>query len=213
MALEITKELIARQTPEAQEMIHSLLAVIQNLESRLDQLEKQNVKHLKRIAKLEDRLKITPQNSSVPSSSVHPHAKPNAGKTKSKKKRGGQKGHKKHQRELVPLEQVDQMIPLKPNACRRCGEKLSGEDSEPIRHQVFELPEIKPLVSEYQRHRLTCYECGESTCATLPMGVPEHQSGPRLTAFVVGSLPTKQTPHGFVFGIHFEHSLLCIIGC
>ena len=61
--------------------------------------------------------------------------------------------------------------------------KLSGSDPEPLRHQVWELPEIKPLVTEYQRHRLTCPACGETTCAELPPGVPQGQSGPRLMAF------------------------------
>ena len=46
------------------------------------------------------------------------------------------------------------------------------------------MPEIKPLVTEYQRHRLTCPCCGEATCAELPEGVPQGQSGPRLIAFV-----------------------------
>ena len=70
-----------------------------------------------------------------------------------------------------------------PGECRRCGEKLSGLDPEPLRHQVWELPEIKPLVTEYQRHRLVCPCCGETTCAELPPGVPQGQSGPRLMAF------------------------------
>lgn len=75
------------------------------------------------------------------------------------------------------------MIPLKPVACRRCAAKLKGTDPEPLRHQVWELPEIKPIVTEYQRHRLNCPCCGESTCAPLPQGVPAGQSGPRLIAF------------------------------
>ena len=53
-----------------------------------------------------------------------------------------------------------------------------------MRHQVWELPEIKPEVTEYQRHRLGCRDCGETTCAQLPAGVPQGQSGPRLMAFV-----------------------------
>ena len=61
--------------------------------------------------------------------------------------------------------------------------QLSGSDLEPLRHQVWELPEIKPLVTEYQRHRLSCRSCGETTCAPLPAGVPQGQSGPRLLAF------------------------------
>jgi hypothetical protein len=48
---------------------------------------------------------------------------------------------------------------------------------------VWELPEIKPQVVEYQRHRLACPCCGETTCAALPLGVPTGQSGPRLVAF------------------------------
>ena len=52
-----------------------------------------------------------------------------------------------------------------------------------LRHQLGELPEIRPLVTEYQPHRLACWSCGETTCAELPKGVPRGQSGPRLIAF------------------------------
>jgi hypothetical protein len=38
-------------------------------------------------------------------------------------------------------------------------------------------------VTEYQRHRLACARCGDTTCAALPPGVPAGQSGPRLLAF------------------------------
>ncbi|MCX7424386.1 MAG: IS66 family transposase [Planctomycetia bacterium] len=102
----------------------------------------------------------------------------------SKKKRGGQPGHEKHERALIPTDQCDDVETLRPAECRRCGEKLAGSDPEPLRHQVWELPEIKPEVTEYQLHRLRCARCGETTCAELPVGVPRGQSGPRLMAFV-----------------------------
>ena len=137
-----------------------------------------------RIAKLEARLGIHPSNSSVPPSSQHPHAKIPTVKPKSKRKRGSQQGHKKSKRELVPIESVDQVIPCIPAACRRCGGELIGRDSEPLRDQVYELPEIKPDIIEYQRHRLCCPKCGITTCGTLPEGVPTQSAGPRLTAFV-----------------------------
>jgi transposase len=159
---QITNELIARQTPEAQAIIRLLLA---------------------KIAELEERLNKTPQNSSLPPSTQHPHAKPLTGKAKSKKKRGGQPGHPKHERPLLPSGDCDDIQILKPTECRRCGQKLAGCDPEPLRHQVWELPEIKPHVTEYQRHRLTCRDCSTSTCAELPPGVPVGQSGPRLIAF------------------------------
>lgn len=74
---------------------------------------------------------------------------------------------------------------LKPKRCRSCGELLSGDDVQSWRHQVWEVPQPRPTVIEYQpgtlRVRLTC-GCGQTTCADLPEGVPEHASGPRLVA-------------------------------
>jgi transposase len=170
MSFEITEEVIARQAPEAQVIIRALLARIEKLQAELDDLRRQ-VK-----AK-------TSENSSLPPSTLHPHAKPKPRKRKSRKKRGGQPGHAKHQRTLIPTDQCDEVHSLKPTECRRCGTKVFGNDPEPLRHQVWELPDIKPLVTEYQRHRLACPCCGESTCAELPAGVPQGQSGPRLMAF------------------------------
>ena len=166
----VTEEQIARQTPEAQAIIRTLLAKIVKMEAEIDVLRGQ-------------MQGTTPQNSSLPPSTQHPHAKPTPRKRKSKRKRGGQPGHKRHERPLIPTEECDDVQPLKPTECRRCGEKLLGSDPAPLRHQVWELPEITPLVTEYQRHRLECECCGETTCAELPEGVPQGQSGPRLIAF------------------------------
>src|SRR5687768_6203223 len=68
----------------------------------------------RRIAELEARLNKTPQNSSLPPSTQHPHAKPPAKKPKSKKKRGGQPGHAKHERPLIPSQDCDDVQELKP---------------------------------------------------------------------------------------------------
>ena len=171
MPFRITEEIIARQPPEAQAIIRALLAQIGELKARIEELERQ----------VKGR---TPQNSSLPPSTQHPHARPQPPQRKSKKKRGGQPGHEKHERPLIPTEQCDDVQALKPTECRRCGAKLSGNDAEPLRHQVWELPEIKPIITEYQRHRLRCPSCGQTTCAELPLGVPQGQSGPRLMAFV-----------------------------
>jgi transposase len=170
MWLEITEELIARQSPEAQVIIRSLLTQVAQLSAR--------------IAELEARLGKTPQNSSLPPSSQHPHAQPPQKKRKSKQRRGGQPGHKKHERPLVPTDQCDEVESLKPTACRRCGERLRGSDPAPLRHQVWEIPPIEPHLTEYQRHRLACRCCGEMTCAELPTSVSTSTAGPRLVALV-----------------------------
>lgn len=85
---------------------------------------------------------------------------------------------------LVPTEEVAETVECKPTSCRRCGQELSGEDAEPLRHQVAEIPPIKPHVIEYRRHRLRCPHCGTRTLAPLPEGVPTGAFGPRSSAML-----------------------------
>jgi transposase len=140
-----------------------------------------------RIAELEAKLAEltkTPRNSSKPPSSEHPHAKPRPRKPKSKRKRGGQHGHQKYERALIPADQCVAVFAYKPPSCRGCGGKLTGVDPAPLRHQVWDVPKIKPLVTEHLRHRLACECCGVTTCAAFPPGVPTGQAGPGLVALV-----------------------------
>jgi transposase len=164
--------------PEAEPARDSIEALVDRYERRIEALEKQ-------VQSLTDQLqKLTPRNSSLPPSTEHPHAKPKPKKKPGKKrKQGGQKGHKRNVRELIPSEQCTAVIPLEPTGCRRCGGDLSLGEAEPIRHQVWDLPPIEPLVTEYQQHSGFCPGCGITTRASLPEGVPTGQCGPRLAAF------------------------------
>lgn len=129
-------------------------------------------------------LKVTPRNSSTPPGNEHPHAKPKRKPRPGKKrKQGGQKGHKRHTRKLVPSDECASVIPCQPDGCRRCGGELQEDGSQPQRHQVWDLPEIKPIIDEYQLFRGHCACCGITTQAELPAGVPSGQCGPRLAAF------------------------------
>jgi transposase len=138
----------------------------------------------RRIAELEERLGTNSTNSSQPPSSDPPSVKRRPPAPASGRKRGGQPGHRPHSRALVPPERLRQAIECKPPACRCCGLDLHGDDPEPLRHQVAELPPIEPTVDEYRLHRLECPRCGTSTCATLPPGVPTGAFGPRLRAIL-----------------------------
>lgn len=176
--LPITPEQFAALPPEFQAILR---AVIEHYERQVSELRAE-VGALK--AELE-ATKKTPRNSSVPPSTEHPHARPPRPKRKTDgKKPGGQPGHRKHERALIPSEQCQAVVTVKPEECRRCGKPLAGADEEPLRHQVWEIPEIKPLITEYQLHRLTCPCCRTSTCGQLPTGVPQSQAGPRLVALV-----------------------------
>ena len=166
--IEIPPEVEAEMTPTVRAFV---LAAFGRLEERIRQLEDQVQK-------------LTPRNSSIPPSTEHPHAKPKRKPLPGKKrKQGGQKGHKRHLRDLIPSEDCDNVLPRQPKGCRRCGGQLQPDPSRPVRHQVWDLPEIKPIVNEYQLFRGHCPCCGITTMADLPPGVPTGQCGPRLAAF------------------------------
>jgi transposase len=138
----------------------------------------------RRIAELEERLGKNSTNSSKPPSSDPPSVKRKPPAPSTGKKRGGQPGHHRKARPLVPTEQLRQIIDCKPSECRWCHQQLYGDDPEPIRHQVAEVPPVQPTVDEYRLHRLVCPRCHTSTCATLPPGVPTGAFGPRLRAIL-----------------------------
>ena len=49
----------------------------------------------------------------------------------------------------MPVEDVDEVIALTPSLCATCDHELVGEDSQPHRHQVIAMPQIRPVVTEY----------------------------------------------------------------
>ena len=131
-----------------------------------------------RLAELEARLNQDSSNSSRPPSSDPPSAKPAPPKIPSGKRKGGQPGHPKRPRPELP---PDTVIELRPEACSRCRHPLSGNDHEPLRHQVVEIPPVRPLVTEYRRHRLSCPRCSRVTCPSLPTDA-QGGYGPRVQA-------------------------------
>ena len=135
-----------------------------------------------RIADLEARLNQNSTNSSRPPSTDPPGLKPKPPTPTGRPKRGGQPGHPKADRAMVPPEKLASVTPCKPPACRRCHRPLQGEDPDPLIHQVAEWPVVEPVVRESRRHRLRCPGCGETTCGVLPPGVPADAFGPRLQA-------------------------------
>lgn len=135
-----------------------------------------------RIADLEEKVNKNPTNSSRPPFPSPPSVKRRPPALASGRKRGGQPGHHRKARPLVPSEQLRHVIDGKPPECRWCHRVLQGDDPEPIRHQVAEVPPVTPAVDEYRLHRLVCPRCRTSTCATRARGVPAGAFVPRLRA-------------------------------
>src|SRR6185437_4292689 len=170
--LPIPEDLWNKVPPDAQAAI---TAVFLAMQQRITELEA-------RVCDLEARLKLNSTNSSKPPSSDPIGMKRKPPTPRSGKKRGGQPGHRKFHRSLVPPEKVLETVHCRPTTCRRCGHGLVGDDPEPLVHQVAELPKVEPIITEYRLHRLPCTDCGATTCGTLPAGVPSGCFGPYLQA-------------------------------
>jgi transposase len=189
----LSHEVWERTPPEAQAYIRALEARVATLEGMMQALQEQ--------------LHQTSRNSSRSPSSDPPHSE-RPRRPRSTRRRGGQPGHPGHTRTLVPVDEVDEVVVIKPAQCTHCQAPLSGDDPKPWRHQVIEIPPIKPVVTEYQWHQLVCAACGDVSRAPWPEGVPSGTYGPRVQATVAlctGSyrLSKRTTPQVMdeVFGV------------
>ena len=170
------------------------------------------------LAALKEALRKSSRNSSKPPSSDGPRVKARPKKPSSGRKPGGQPGHKRHERVLVPPEKVHEVVPCIPKQCEACAGLLHGQDPEPHRHQVFELPPVEPIVTEYRQHALDCRLCHHRTVGKLPEGIPTRAFGPTVDAAIavlmgVYRLTKRQVPelmHDF-FGL--QMSVGAVLGC
>ncbi len=165
--------------------IAQLEALVAKLMARLEEQDRRIAEQDARIEELKARLKQTSHNSSKPPSSDPPGTPPRKSEP-SGRSPGGQPGRKGVKRALLPPEQVDSLVAVPARHCTRCNSPLARKGGAPDarRHQVVELPKVKPHVTEYQLQFGYCPCCEDWSPAPLPPGVPEGSFGPRLTAFI-----------------------------
>jgi hypothetical protein len=156
--------------------------------AKLLEYDEENEKLKRKIA----QLKKNSTDSSKPPSSDNPQDKNQQPKSDNdnnkKRKPGGQPGHKGSMRELIPVEEADDVLHYYPEKCENCGKALpqdetANEVGEPFRWQVAEIEPIKPIITEHQGHTTLC-ECGCQTSASLPAEVLTSNFGPRLTSII-----------------------------
>jgi transposase len=159
---------------------YTYLLEVERLKTELERLKSLELE----VAELRERLGQNSQNLSKPPSSDPPSVSRPNNRQPSGRKRGGQPGHQGRARKLLPMEEVDTVIELRPTACQQCKRLLLGYDPDPVRHQVSEIPPVKAEVTEYRQHRLSCPACGEVTAAEWPEEMPRGNFGPRVQAIV-----------------------------
>lgn len=159
-------------------LIQSLIKKVDELTKRVAQLEKKNATLRGEIAELraenaelKARLNSNSLNSNKPPSSDGYKKQPAFPKIKGGKQ-GGQKGHKGQT--LKQVKNPDKIIKCIPGRCS-CGHEFKNKElilSET--RQVFDLPQPRLEVTEYQIHKATCPVCG----LTRKGSAPEEASSP-----------------------------------
>ncbi|MBL4844222.1 MAG: IS66 family transposase [Planctomycetes bacterium] len=167
----------ARKTKRKRGSVH------RECDARIARLEALVAGQTAELKELKRRLGQDSSNSDKAPSTDPPGKPPKQKRKRGERKPGGQPGHEGRTRALLPPDEVDEIREHKPLACRDCGLKLGGSDLWPQRHQVTEVPPVKPTVVEHRLHSLKC-PCGAATRADLPVGVPRGAFGPRLQALV-----------------------------
>ena len=142
------------------------------------------------MALQQERLKLDSRISSKPPSSDGPASASRAQRRASQRKRGVQLGHHKGSfRATLDEPVVESIVDCAPPLVCECGAPVHA-DGKPVRHQVFDVPPIKPRINEYRLFSGRCTGCGKVHRAALPAGVLSGQIGPRTLA-LVGVLGTR----------------------
>jgi transposase len=108
----LPSDIWGRTPPEAQAYIRALEARLSSLEDMVQALQEQN--HA-----LQEQLNQTSRNSSRPPSSDPPQSQ-RPQRPRGKRRRGGQPGHPGSSRMLIPVEEVDEVVTIKPEQCQSC---------------------------------------------------------------------------------------------
>lgn len=169
-----------------------LVVLINLLQEKNNLLEEKYEKLEAKFKLLEARLSKNSSNSSKPpsSDSNNPGSKKKKNKKttslrkKTGKKPGGQVGHPGNHLEisLTP----DEIVSLPVTHCAHCNKHLKNPANEIDKRQVFEIPEPKLFVTEYQSACKYCDKCGYTTSACFPEWITHKtQYGPRAKSLMV----------------------------
>ena len=170
-----------------------VIELVEALWARCEQLTALTAEQAATIAELtaqakslNDYLAKDSHNSSKPPSSDGPR-KPvrKSLRTASGRRVGGQPGHPGTTLRLV--EKPDAIISHAVTQCEVCQRSLKNTPVDAIeKHQVFDLPPLRMIVTEHQGEIKTCSRCGTRNTATFPEEAQNLvQYGNRLKAFGV----------------------------
>lgn len=176
--------------------VEQLRVAVGELETANALLRQQNAALVEQVTELRRRLSLGPRNSDKPPSSQgYDKPAPRSRREATGRPSGGQQGHRGET--LRQVVQPDAVIVHTPTCCSGCGHSLAGATVVSTeKRQVFDLPEIRLVVTEHQVQHRRC-DCGQVTMGEVPAGVGgPAQYGPKLRAFATYLVAGHYLPLG-----------------
>lgn len=189
-------------TPESvKQLVTNLMGQVEQLVQRVGSLEQQQEGLKAENQLLKEQVKQNSKNSSKPPSQDMIKGFKAKPKEASKRKPGAQQGHQGHERRLYPIEQCQSIENHYPGRCIECGARVRGEDPQPHRIQIVEIPPVHPQVSEHRFHCLECEQCGALTRAWEETIIHGSGYGERVAAHVAVLSGQYRQSHQMVQGL------------
>jgi transposase len=186
MLIEPLKRATKNLPEESQLVIQSVVVFyesqIQELKSRIKELEDQRSKNSK-------------NSSKPPSTDEFDKPAPKSRRKKSGRKAGGQKGHKGTNLKMV--EAPDEKALHKVEVCACCQKSLRRQKADYVdRRQVYDLPPLELVITEHQAEAKRC-SCGHVNHAGFPPDVSHYvQYGPNIKSLLVYMQDYQLLPYG-----------------
>ncbi len=168
-------------------LVHVLLNQVLTMHAQVADLQTQVGALQARVACLEAQRQQHSGNSSRPPSNDPPSAPPRPARPPTGRHRGAQPGHPGQHRELLPPDQVNEIVVHPPTICAQCQTALPPDlptTGSILRQQVWELPQLQPHVTEHQFPTVACPHCQAAVRAPHPPDVPPGAFGPQVAALV-----------------------------
>ena len=175
-----------------------LLDRLEKALARIEELEKENKLLREENAMLKAKLNMNSSNSSLPPSSDRfVKKKDRSLRKKSNKPSGGQKGHKGST--LDKTNNPDFVVDLELCSCPHCNSTLKDTEIEDIKtRQVFDIPNINVLITEYRSQVKTCPHCKKKVSSEFPSNVTNPtQYGANIRALITMNCTLSSTQFNY----------------
>jgi transposase len=153
----------------------------------LTEIKQENIELKAEVKRLNEIINKDSSNSSKPPSTDDgfKDTKKPSSTSKTKKTRGGQKGSTSYN--LKKVDNPDHIKILDVKSCKNCNHNLEDVDSKLIStKQLFDIPQIKIEVTEFQLYSKTCSCCGSINKPDYPSNLTSYvQYGDNIKTLIV----------------------------